>query len=211
MEEWEQSTVLELTGRPVLPSTSSSSRCSTNTRLKHNGSCRQLTCSLTTWCTARARRTLQLPLPCFAPLSGRSFSFALPSTVLETWELYRPFLAINCFGNYLTCGFRLIERAAEENPTLREVADNLWWRTIIRIWIRRQKTNHKMFELTGIKTFFWPQISSQCFLNFLSNTSAAAAAVLMISRLITFTTHQCNSLDGSTFSATFLPQCFLNF
>ena len=44
---------------------------------------RRRTSSLTTWPTARARKTLQQRRPCFAPLSGGSFSFGLPSNVLE--------------------------------------------------------------------------------------------------------------------------------
>ena len=86
--------------------------------------CRRQTSSLTTWPTARARRTLQLHLPCLTPLSGlpniwyfgRLTNFNVDNLQKQ---LEKPWWQA-------TCHFRLVERAADENPTLQEVTENLW-------------------------------------------------------------------------------------
>ena len=65
----EQFTLLDLTGPQDLPTTSSSSRFSI-TPAQDNVKCRRLTSSLTTWLTARGRKTLQQQLLCLTLLSG---------------------------------------------------------------------------------------------------------------------------------------------
>ena len=118
----EQFTLLDLTGPQDLPTTSSSSRFSI-TPAQDNVKCRRLTSSLTTWLTARGRKTLQQQLLCLTLLSGfLSFFYS------ENW------------GIFWSLNFSLVERAADDNPTLLEVAENLW--TLQLHWPRTCEENN---------------------------------------------------------------------